>query len=57
MPEKFVPYEKMGKKQKRALDLMRRKDWSGVRPVTRKIESEKKYDRRVKHKKPFGEEF
>ncbi|MBR5371459.1 MAG: hypothetical protein IK130_04520 [Oscillospiraceae bacterium] len=56
MPE-FVPYEKMSKKQRRAVDKLRRRDWNGVCPVTRVAEPDKKhYSRKVKHKGSRGEE-
>ena len=47
--EKFVPYEKMSKKEKRKLDIAKRHDWNGLNPVTRIAEKEKKYSRKVKH--------
>ena len=47
----FVPYEKMSKKQRRALDKLRRRDWNGLNPVTRVAEPDKKhYTRKEKHK-------
>lgn len=50
--KKFVPYEKMSKKQKRELDSQRRGSWQGVSPVTRIAETDKKhYSRKIKHKK------
>ena len=33
--KKFVPYEKMSKKQRREIDKARRGSWQGVSPVTR----------------------
>ena len=49
---KFVPFEKMGKKQKRALNLKKRRDWGGVNPVTRPVDPDpKRYSRKTKHKK------
>ena len=47
--EKFVPYEKMSKKEKHNLDIAKRRDWNGLNPVTRIAEKEKKYSRKVKH--------
>ena len=44
--KKFVPYEKLSKKEKRAHDLKRRVVWDNVRPVTRVIKSKKVYDRK-----------
>ena len=43
--EKFIPYEKLSKKQKRERDLARRKDWGGLSPVTRRSENPKAYKR------------
>ena len=44
--EKFVPYEKLSKKEKKKLDDARRGSWQGVNPVTRKSENPKAYNRR-----------
>ena len=44
--EKFVPYEKMSKKDKRKIDQMRRGSWGDVNPVSRKAESKKVYNRK-----------
>lgn len=41
-----TPYEKLSKKQKRALDGTRRKDWGEISPVTRRPENPKAYNRR-----------
>ena len=43
--KKFVPREKLGKKARRALDSERRAAW-GISPVSRKVESRKRYDRK-----------
>lgn len=49
--KKFVPYEKMSKKQRREIDSKRRGSWRGVCPVTRTAETDKKhYSRKVKHR-------
>ena len=32
---KFVPYEKMSKKNRKKIDCARRKDWNGVNPATK----------------------
>ena len=42
----FVSREKLGKKARRELDKAKRKSWNGIRPVTRKIESKKRYQRK-----------
>jgi len=44
--EKFIPYEKMSKKQQRAIDARRRGSWNGLNPVTRKPQNPKAYNRR-----------
>ena len=43
--EKFIPYEKLSKKEKRRLDLSRRTTWGNLNPVTRKPENSKAYNR------------
>ncbi len=43
--EKFIPYEKLSKKQKRLRSAARRKDWGGLSPVTRRPENPKAYKR------------
>lgn len=45
MNTKFVPYEKMSKKQKREQDALRRETWGELNPVTRKPENSKAYNR------------
>ena len=44
--EKFIPYEKLSKKRKRALDAARRGSWGGLSPVTRRPENPKAYKRK-----------
>lgn len=44
--EKFIPQEKLSKKEKRKLALAQRGTWNGVNPVTRKVESKKAYNRK-----------
>ena len=43
--EKFIPYEKLSKKEKRKLDQAKRQTWGELNPVTRKPESSKAYNR------------
>ena len=43
--EKFIPYEKLSKKEKRKMDLARRQTWGELNPVTRKPVSSKAYNR------------
>ena len=42
---KFVPYEKLSKKEKRALDRARRGGWGALSPVTRRPDNPKAYKR------------
>ena len=44
--EKFIPYEKLSKKEKRRMDLAKRQTWGELNPVTRKPENSKAYNRR-----------
>ena len=44
--EKSIPYEKLSKKQRRAIDQKKRNTWNGLNPVTRKPENPKVYKRR-----------
>ena len=44
--EKFIPFEKLSKKKQRELNAIRRKDWNGINPVTRKSENQKAYNRK-----------
>ena len=43
--EKFIPYEKLSKKEKRKLDQAKRQTWGNLNPVTRKPENSKAYNR------------
>ena len=43
--EKYIPYEKLSKKEKRKLDQARRQTWGGLNPVTRKPENSRAYNR------------
>ena len=43
--EKFIPYEKLSKKEKRKMDLAKRQPWGELKPVTRKPENSKAYNR------------
>ena len=44
--EKFVPYEKLSKKEKKKRDSARRNTWGELNPVTRKPENSRAYNRR-----------
>ena len=43
--EKYIPYEKLSKKEKRKLDQARRQTWGDVNPVSRIPENSKAYVR------------
>lgn len=43
--EKFVPYEKLSKKEKKKLDAERRGSWGSMSPVTRVPKNSKAYNR------------
>ena len=42
---KFIPYEKLSKKEKRKLDAAKRGSWGGLNPVTRAPMNPKAYKR------------
>ena len=44
--QKFIPYEKLSKKEKRKIDQARRQTWGELNPVTRKPESSTAYNRK-----------
>lgn len=44
--KKFVPYEKLSKKERRRLDRKKRRDWGTLDPVTRFGPNQKLYDRK-----------
>lgn len=44
--KKYVGYEKLSKKEKRAMDLSKRTTWGPLNPVTRKPENPKAYRRK-----------
>lgn len=43
---RFLPREKMSKREKCALDKTKRHVWAGINPVTRKTDNKKAYDRK-----------
>jgi hypothetical protein len=42
---KFIPYEKLSKKEKRKMDLAKRQTWGELKPITRKPQNSKAYNR------------
>ncbi len=53
--EKFIPYEKLSKKEKRKLDNARRQTWGALNPTTRKSDNIKVYNR--KKRQDWKKEF
>lgn len=43
--EKFIPYEKLSRKEKRKLDSAKRGTWGSINPVTRTPQNSKAYNR------------
>ena len=43
--EKYIPYEKLSKKEKRKVDAAKRNTWGELNPVTRKPANSKAYNR------------
>ena len=43
--KKFVPYEKLSKKEKRKMNRAKRQTWGQINPVTRKSANNKAYNR------------
>lgn len=43
--DKFIPREKLSKKKRRELDNQKRNSWGEIKPVTRRVESRKDYNR------------
>lgn len=48
--EKFIPYEKLSKKEQRRRSAQQRGSWQGLCPVTRRAENPKAYNRRKAQK-------
>ncbi len=44
--DKYIPYEKRSKKEKRKLDTAKRSTWGSLNPVTRKPENSRAYNRK-----------
>ena len=44
--EKFIPYEKLSKKEQRKINQSRRQTWGELNPVTRKPDNSKAYNRK-----------
>ena len=48
--EKFIPYEKLSKKEQQKRNAKGRTTWGALNPVTRKPENSKAYNRRKERK-------
>ena len=44
--EKFIPYEKLSKKEKRKQNQAKRQTWGALNPVTKKPENSRAYNRK-----------
>ena len=55
--EKFIPYDKMSKKEKRAYNARKRREWGTLNPVTRKTTNRKAYNRRFTKDRDGGFAF
>lgn len=44
--EKFIPYEKLSKKEQKKYNATRRGTWGELNPVTRKPKNSRAYDRK-----------
>lgn len=42
----YIPYRKLAKRKQREQDARKRETWGQIKPVTRKIESSKTYNRK-----------
>jgi hypothetical protein len=49
--KKFVPFEKLSKKEQKKINLQKRNNWNGCNPTTKVVPSAKQYSRKTKHKK------
>ncbi len=55
--KKFIPYNKLSKKEQRCIDSAKRKDWGGLDPVTRVVPDKAKYSRKEKHRTNYEEDI
>ena len=52
--ERFIPYEKLSKKKRRALNAKRREIWP-ISPITRKPENPKAYNRKKAQRRDYDD--
>lgn len=50
MKQKFIPFDKLSKKERRKQNRQKRKNWNGISPLTRKPENPKAYNRQKARK-------
>jgi hypothetical protein len=48
--EKFIPYQKLSKKERKKVNNLKRKDWNGFDHKTKIVRDKTLYSRKVKHK-------
>lgn len=53
--EKFIPYEKLSKKERKRIDQIKRKEWGSINPVTQIVPDKKKYNRKEKYSTDYTE--
>ena len=51
MAEKFIPYEKLSKKEQKKRNARQRNDWQMVKPATQVHKSKKDYNRKREKEK------
>ena len=47
--KRFIPYDKLSKKEQKRIDQMKRKEWGNINPVTQIVPDKKKYNRKDKY--------
>ncbi len=53
---KFIPYEKLSKKEQKRLNQLKRTGWGSINPVTRTVPDKKKYTRKEKYRSDYTEQ-
>lgn len=43
--KKYIPFEKLSKKEQKRINTAKRNDWGLTNPVTKRVESRKAYNR------------
>ncbi len=46
--QKFIPFEKLSKKEKKKINAEKRNNWKGLNPSTRVVPNKKAYSRKRK---------